>query len=154
KERDAAEQPKVGRVLVAIVAVALIGAFLYFAIVRPRATPLVLVTAEAYPLRMPPLAFSQEDAALLETIAPQNLQVRKEYRVRLAHLDGTLERFKQALAAAGKSSLNLATWRQQVVVVYLAAHGAVDARGPCLIPPNADPYNSQEWLPLKDVLAA
>ena len=45
------------------------------------------------------------------------------------------------------------TRRPEAVVLYFRMHSAVDGSGvPCLVPPGASPFNSDTWLPLKDVL--
>jgi hypothetical protein len=103
---------------------------------------------------MPPLAFAQEDEALFEKVSPQNLRVR-DYQVKFQEAKGAVEDFRKVLARAGQSRLNPFNWRSNTVIVYVAAHGAVDEQGrPCLIPPNADPFDSQNWLKLSDVLQA
>jgi hypothetical protein len=135
---------------VALAAVLLLAAFGYYLFLRPRPTPLILWTPEAYPLQMPPVAFAQEDAERLRQANPLNLRTTA---VPL-RAQPSLEDLKAALRKASREG---GAWGlgQSLVLVYVAAHGQVNERGEaCLVPPQADPFDSSTWLPLSDVVDA
>src|SRR5205823_9319593 len=60
---------------VAVAAVVLLAGFLYYLLTRPEPTPVIALRAAAYPLQMPPVAFAEEDVALLGKVSPHNLRV-------------------------------------------------------------------------------
>lgn len=136
------------RAAAALAAVVLVAAFAYYLFWRPRPTPLILWTPEAYPLQMPPLAFAQEDAELLSRVNPLNVRataVPLRSRQSLEDLKAALHRAVRGSGPWG--------WNQPLVLVHVAAHGQLDEQGQaCLVPPQADPFDSTTWLPLGALL--
>src|SRR5438105_15314370 len=98
---------------------------------------------------MPPLAFAEEDVALLGKISPHNV------RVMPVDFDSTaksLDEFRKRLQAAGRQ-FNVFRRGAATVIVHVAAHGAINERGePCLVPPAADPFDSRTWLQISQLL--
>ncbi len=139
------------RASVAVAAVVLLAGFLYYLLTRPEPTPLIALRAAAYPLQMPPLAFAEEDVALLGKISRHNVQV---VTVDLDSSSKALDDFRKQLKATGRQ-FNIFRRGAATVMVHVAAHGAVSESGEaCLVPPGADPFDSRTWLPLSEVLQA
>lgn len=147
---DAEARGRMVRAAVALAALLLLAAFGYYLFLRPRPTPLILWTPEAYPLQMPPLAFAQEDAERLRHVNPLNLRATAvPLRSRQS-----LEDLKVALQKASRDGGWLG-FGKSAVLVYVAAHGQVNERGDaCLVPPQADPFDSTTWLPLSELVDA
>jgi hypothetical protein len=149
QQHDPEARQRAIRAIVSLAAAVLLGGFIYSVLTRPEATPLIVLRAAPYPLQMPPLAFAEEDAELLSQISPQNVKVMP---VALESRDGSLDEFRKTISAAGKQ-FNPLRRGANAVFIYIAAHGVVDERGrACLVPPSANPFDSQTWLPLASVL--
>jgi len=141
-----------------------IGCFLLFAVfvaylIPPKNTPLVVFRATRYPLQMPPLALAQEDEAFLKQISPSNLPLRVS--VPLSYLgasdlqSGEEDSRQRFLARLKEVSPSGPGWfsRNDMVIIYISAHGLVNADGQaCLVPPNADAFDTSRWLPLSKLL--
>jgi len=112
---------------------------------RPR-TPLIVIAPSDYEVPFQPLSWSHEDVEGLRALDRETLNVRvidtgwktKDHGLR------QLDAYLKETAAQAR--------RLGSVVVYIRMHSAVDGTGvPCLVPPGASPFNSDSWLPVKDV---
>ena len=113
---------------------------------RPR-TPMLVVAPSNYEQPFQPLSWSHEDLARLRELDGETLNipaVESSWKSRdqgLRQLDSKLQDILRQ------------SHRPETVVLYLRMHSAVDGSGvPCLVPPGASPFDSDTWLPLKDVL--
>ena len=144
------------RWLVTLLALGLVAIFVYY-LFLPDPMPLVMVRARQYPLRLPPLAFSQEDEAFISSTTAGN--VRTSSPPRGLESRSSLDEVREMLSAIRpslRSKLNPLRWSGNVeaAIVYVAAHGVVSDSGqPCLIPSGGDPFDESTWLPLADLLA-
>ena len=112
---------------------------------RPR-TPLIVIAPSDYEVPFQPLSWSDEDVNGLRKLDRETLNIRaidggwKTNDQGLRHLDAHLKDI------AGQAN------HLDSVVIYIRMHSAVDGAGvPCLVPPGASPFNSDSWLPVKDV---
>lgn len=135
--------------------------FLVFVIylIPPKNTPLVILRASRYPLQMPPLALAAEDEHFLKRVSPSNLPLRQSATFRYigssdnqTDEEGTPQRFLAQLKTVKPSGPGWFS-RNDAVVIYISAHGLVNEQGQaCLVPPNADAFNTSRWLPLVKLL--
>lgn len=141
-----------------------IGCFLLFAafvayLIPPKNTPLVVFRASRYPLQMPPLSLAMEDEAFLKQISPANLPLRETVPLRYFGASDTQsgeedsrQRFLSRLKEVTPSGPGWFS-RNDMVIIYISAHGLVNADGQaCLVPPNGDAFDSSRWLPLSKLL--
>jgi hypothetical protein len=141
-----------------------IGCFLLFAafvayLIPPKNTPLVVLRASRYPLQMPPLSLAMEDEAFLKQISPANLPLRETVPLRYFGASDTQsgeedsrQRFLARLKEVAPSGPGWFS-RNDMVIIYISAHGLVNADGQaCLVPPNGDAFDSSRWLPLSKLL--
>lgn len=142
RETAAAAEDEPRRVRFALLLLAglgLLGLALYWILLSPARTPMLLVTESVYPPSFPPNAFAEEDADRLEWLDEKNLSIYRE---------GSLANLEQAL-----SRIESEVFRHRTLMIYISAHGAVNSAGePCLIPAGASPLDSNDWLPLRRVL--
>lgn len=113
---------------------------------RPR-TPLIVLAPTDYKLPFQPLPWSQEDIDSLRELDRETIDV---YSVDVGWKtkDQGLKLLDEQLKRAVRQQQ-----RSQTIVLYLRMHSAVDGEGiPCLVPPSASPFNSDTWLPIKDIL--
>lgn len=158
KEGGAEYQYKFKRLLLWIGCLALFTAFVFY-LIPPKNTPLVIFRATKYPLQMPPLALAAEDEAFLKQVSPSNLPLRQSASFRymgssdnLTDEEGTPQRFLSQLKQVKPSGPGWFS-RNDAVVIYIAAHGLVNEQGQaCLVPPNADAFDTSRWLPLIKLL--
>ncbi|MBW3595738.1 MAG: caspase family protein, partial [Planctomycetes bacterium] len=130
------------------VCVALIALLVYVLTYAPRQTPMLVIFAPAYEAPLPPLAWSQEDAARLAALDGQILAIEDD-----SEAWRTLDRGLRSLPRQLRRLAERGSARDGVII-YLAMHGAVDDSGrPCLIPPGASPLASETWLPVGDLIA-
>lgn len=159
KPKDSNDELKfrVKRTLLWIGCVALFVAFVLF-LIPPRNTPLVVFRASEYPLQFPPLALAQEDESYLRSVSPSNLPLLQAATFRFfssnenqTDEDGTPERFLSQLKSIKPSGPGW--FSRNAVIIHIAAHGLVNENGQaCLVPPNADAYDTRKWLPLSKFL--
>lgn len=146
------------RTLLWLACAALIVAFVLYNM-GPKNTPLQGFVASPYQLQFPPLALAKEDESYLRTVSPSNLRVQPAAAFRFfspsdnqADQEGTPQRFLTQLSRVTPSGPG---WfgRNNAVIIYIAAHGLVNERGEaCLVPPNADAFDTSKWLPLAGFL--
>ena len=158
-----AYQYKLKRTLLWLGCLVLFAAFIFY-LIPPKNTPLVILRASRYPLQMPPLALAAEDEYFLQHVSPSNLPLRQSALFRYlgssdnqTDEEGTPQRFLAQLKTVKPSGPGWFS-RNDAVVIYISAHGLVNEDGQaCLVPPNADAFNTSRWLPLvkflKDVCA-
>ena len=133
----------------ALLCVALLVGFIAYLPYLPVCTPLVVVAAARYDVPLPPNAWVREDVTRLlnlkEIVAgPGGNQAWPDV------LWESKERLREQLARVKPGGPN-----KDCAIIYLSMHGAVDGAGrPCLIPPGASPLKSQQWLPVRDLLAS
>ncbi|MEM9657996.1 MAG: hypothetical protein AAF961_06500, partial [Planctomycetota bacterium] len=114
-------------------------------------TPLLVASVTDYGAPFPPNSMAAEDAAYFD-------EAYRDYHniVLTTNIDETstsadlLRNLEDYLDNATPGGPN-----QDVVMVFLSAHGAVDDSGrPCLLFPNSDLVDSSTWLPVAEVLSA
>lgn len=158
QENNDAFKYKLKRTLLWLGCIALFITFVLF-LIPPQNTPLVVFRASAYPLQFPPLALAKEDEDFFTTAAPSNLRVEPPAVFRFfdsadnqSNQDGTPQRFLEQLSKVSPSGPGWFS-RNDTVIIHIAAHGLVNEKGQaCLVPPNADAFDSGKWLPLSGFL--
>ena len=113
---------------------------------QPR-TPLIVIAPADYEWPFQPLSWIQEDLDGFRTLDRETLDVHA--------IDGGWKTKDQGLRQLDLQlqSIVRQSHLPQAIVVYLRMHSAVDGAGtPCLVPPGASPFNSDSWLPVKDIL--
>ncbi|OYV88054.1 MAG: hypothetical protein B7Z73_09265, partial [Planctomycetia bacterium 21-64-5] len=181
--REVAQQNRRRRVKLALwtgSVLGLCGAFAWYWLMRPRATPLLAVSITQYIAPLPPNSFAVEDVTRLSDVA------------RTASRGSGMLTVKSSPAAADGSDDERAAWNSKsadallkqvgqwleratpggpgrrmlgsggTVVVYITGHGAVDEKGrACIIPADAaksrdaaEPayLKSDRWLAVADVV--
>ena len=128
-----------------LLALTLIGGFLFYLMYRPMRTPLLMAAATQYALPWPPNAWAKEDLQGLTVLDRQ--EVATCVQLPWESNDEGLRRLRDQLDAVRPGGPG-----KDVVIVYLSIHGAVDATGqPCLIPPGAA-IDGSGWLPVRELL--
>ncbi|QDU28424.1 hypothetical protein ETAA8_35240 [Anatilimnocola aggregata] len=137
----------------------LFGVFVAY-LIPPKNTPLVVFRATRYPLQMPPLSLAMEDEAFLKQISPSNLPLRESVPLRYIGAsdvqsgeEDSRQRFLSRLKEVQPSGPGWFS-RNDMVIIYISAHGLVNADGQaCLVPPNADAFDTTRWLPISKLLS-
>ncbi len=158
KDSSVEYQYKFKRTLLWLGCLALFMVFVFY-LIPPKNTPLVMLRASRYPLQMPPLALAAEDEHFLKRVSPSNLPLRQSASFRYlgssdnqTDEEGTPQRFLAQLKTVKPSGPGWFS-RNDAVVIYISAHGLVNEQGQaCLVPPNADAFNTSRWLPLVKLL--
>ena len=136
------------------VLIALVGVFVAYVLWRPGYTPFLAVTVTRYGDEIAgvvgPNAWAREDVERFRELGDTTRVLKYSlvpYATEEARLDGLKNLSRNLLAAKrGGPEKNL-------VVVYLSMHGVVDGDGrPCLLPPDALPYDADTWLPMEEVI--
>ena len=134
----------------------LVGIFVVYLVWRPGYTPFLAMTVTRYGDEMAgvvgPNAWAAEDAERFRELGGTSHRVLKyslvPYATEEPKADGLKGLRRKLLddTKPGGPGKNL-------VIVYLSMHGAVDGDGrPCLLPPDASPYDTNTWLPLEDAI--
>jgi len=124
----------------------LLASFVAWLVWTPLRTPVIVAVVTNCEAPLPPNAWTQEDAERLQTLDQQ--EVLKCSTVAWESKELGLAHLRQQLAATVPGGP-----RKDLVVLYLSLPGAVDeAAEPCLIPPGASPWKSDEWLRVRDLL--
>ncbi len=125
----------------------LIGGFILWLVWTPLRTPLLVAVVTNYDAPIPPNAWAQEDALRLKLLDQQ--EVLKCSMVPWESKELGIGQLRQQLEATAPGGPG-----KDLVMLYLSMPGAVDgAAEPCLIPPGASPWRSEEWLRVRDLLA-
>ncbi|MDZ4820139.1 MAG: hypothetical protein SGJ20_14320, partial [Planctomycetota bacterium] len=127
----------------------LLAMLVYYLMHKPVQTPLIAISTPPYAWPLPPNSFTAEDLQKLTTLD-------KENSIQLANLSASWSSSERGLRALDRQLDELvnAGNRSGVVVLYLSAHGVVDGEGrPCLILPSSNPWKSETWLPVSELLA-
>ncbi len=110
-------------------------------------TPLIAIAAGPYAAPFAPNSWAAEDLESFFSLHEKTLAVTdlsSDWQAKesgLRELQLQLDRVLQQGQRAG------------AVMIYLSLHGVTDAEGnPCLVPPNASPYQSETWLPVGRLL--
>lgn len=134
-------------VLSLLLTVVLLAWLVYLLLYNPLLTPTVTMTATGYDWPYPPNAWAMEDVVALADLDRQN--------VRQFDISDSTDQREKALAALA-ASLKTASEKDTeaaCVVVYISMFGAVNDQGtPCLLPPDADPFNPASWIKVSDLL--
>ena len=110
----------------------------------PRDMPLLVLGVTSCKSPIPPNAYVREDAERLAGTNTNNIK-RMSVETDLADLDGLRRHLQDNLHPRGFVS-------QDIVTVYLSAHGVVDRDGKaCLLLGQADPLDETSWLPISDL---
>lgn len=110
-------------------------------------TPMIVMAPEAYEFPFPPLSWSQEDLEGFRELDRETLNVQA--------LDAGWKTKDQGLRQFDLQLQNILRQRSlpAAIVLYVRMHSAVDGAGvPCLVPPGANPFNADSWIPVNDVL--
>ena len=128
-----------------LLALTLIGGFLFYLMYRPMRTPLLMAAATQYAHPWPPNAWAKEDLQGLTVLDRQEVATCLSIPWE-SNAEG-LRRLREQVDAVRPGGPG-----KDVVIVYLSIHGAVDAQGqPCLIPPGAA-IDGSGWLPVRELL--
>jgi hypothetical protein len=134
--------------------IALVGVFVAYVLWRPGYTPFLAMTVTRYGDEMAgvvgPNAWAREDVERFRELGDATRVLKYSlvpYATEEAKVDG-LKNLRRNLLAAKRGGPE-----KNLVVVYLSMHGAVDGDGrPCLLPPDASPYDADTWLPMEEVI--
>lgn len=122
-------------------------AFIYFLLHSPKKTPLIVVAPTPYTWPYAPSSWRAEDAKGLQFLSKKTLEVvnrSKAWMNRTAALDDLSEQIEELSSAAKDSG---------TVILYLAMVPCVDDDSePCLIPPEANPLEPEQWIRLKEIV--
>jgi Mg-chelatase subunit ChlD len=113
---------------------------------RPR-TPMIVIAPANYELPFQPLSWSHEDVEAFRELDRETLNVHA--------INSGWKTKDQGIRQLDSQLQNIVRKSRQspAIVLYLRMHSTVDGLGvPCLIPPGASPFNSDSWLPVKDLL--
>jgi Mg-chelatase subunit ChlD len=124
----------------------LVAGFIVWLVWTPLRTPVLVAVATNCDAPLPPNAWAQEDAERLQSLDREEVLKCSLIPWESKELGVAELRRELALAAPGGPHKNL-------VVLYLSMPGAVDGDAePCLIPPGASPWKSDQWLRVRDLL--
>lgn len=124
-----------------------LGAFLFHLLSIQVQTPLIAIASGPYMAPFAPNSWALEDLEGFFSLHEKNLAVMDLSSAWQAKESG-LRELQLELDRAHKHGR-----RAGAVMIYLSMHGVTDADGnPCLVPPNASPYQSETWLPVSRLL--
>lgn len=125
----------------------LLGWFVYLVVYSPAKTLFYTVAATKYRLPLPPNSWAVEDINGYTTLDGETLDV-----IDTSRLWRSRELALRTLRALSRQAASQANSRN-AMILYISMHGAVDANGePCLIPMEAAPTQSREWITVSDML--
>jgi hypothetical protein len=122
-------------------------AFIYFLLHSPKKTPMIVVAPNTYTWPYIPSSWRAEDAKGFQFLSKKTLEVVNRSKTWLNRTAALADLSKQIdeLSAAAKES--------GTVILYLALVPCVnDDSEPCLIPPEANPLEPEQWIRLKDIV--
>lgn len=135
-------------VTLGLVAVSLLAVFIILVLIIPKDMPLVFVGVTAYDDNaIPPNAYVGEDAKRLKDTNTGNIK----------RMFATSERItRQTLEKHLESSLRRRGFgsfvNQDLVTIYLSAHGVVDSKGnACLLLSDSNALDETTWFPVSDL---
>ena len=117
-------------------------------------TPLVAYIATGYAAPLPPNAWASEDLAGLRSLGAEG-NLLEEKRLVDFHEAPPWESKEQWLRELRRQIETSAPGgpTKRAIIIYLSLHGAVDGQGePCLIPPGVSPWQSGEWIRVRELL--
>lgn len=126
--------------------------FVVIIIFKPVPTPALVVRVTGYSAPVPPNSWAAEDA---RRIAELPERILNSAQVTWESPQRDLQRLCEQLDALkpGGPRRYYVGRRQDAVVIYLSAHGAVDAQGRAsLLLPGAGPKEDDRWLPVAELL--
>ena len=131
----------------------------YLILNDPRQTPFVPVAITRYEFPVPPNAFAREDVERFNDLHGVTLAITAYPGVEERDLNQPWRNVNDGLNRLGvllEEAARRAS-KKQVIVIYLSAQGVVDVDGqgrpqPCLLPPGGSALNSDEWLPVSELL--
>jgi len=125
---------------------AMLAGFVAWLVWTPLRTPIIVAIATNCESPLPPNAWAAEDAERLQLLDQQ--EVLKCSTVAWESKELGIAQLRRQLEVAAPGGPH-----KDLVIVYVSLPGAVDeAAEPCLIPPGASPWNSNEWLRVRDLL--
>jgi len=137
-------------IALSFVALGLIVAFVVAVLFVPKQTPVISLTVWQYDATWPPNSYAAEDLRRLQAadLPNGNFQVlADEFRGSVA-ARAALDHLERRLSSVSPGGPG-----KDTVIVYLSAHGVVnDANEPCLLFSDAEPLESDTWLPFEQVL--
>lgn len=155
---DWAKRPRASRgrwhrqwTIYSLVGVILLAIFLGLLLIRPAKTPVLLITGINYSAPVPPNRFAMEDREALKQLS-STLTIAEISDSWLGTESDGYQTFRDQLAAHRTLKRGFRRIREPVII-YFSMPGVVDERGdPCLLPPGASPFNSEEWLNLESIV--
>jgi Mg-chelatase subunit ChlD len=127
----------------------LIAAFILYLLPTPVPTPFLVAVVTDYEAPVPPNAWAEEDAEGLQDLDRQ--RVLKCIRIppaRWESKESGIDELRRQLESTKPGGP-----RKDLVVMYVSMPGVVDGKGePCLIPPGASPWKSDQWLRVRELL--
>lgn len=134
--------------------VTLVIGFILVLIWWPQRTPLLAIAVTDYDAPLPPNAWAREDIDRLFELGKEGSWWKEKRILAYSELSwdsnelgklGVREFLRKAQPGGpGKN----------VILIYLSIHGAVDGNGePCFIPSGAAQRKSDDWLPVRELLA-
>ena len=120
----------------------------------PQRTPLLVVAVTDYRAPLPPNAWADEDIDRLRQLGEGGTWWKEKRILTLSRIDWhSRELGRQRLHEQLKRTRPGGPGKN-LIMLYLSMHGVVDSKGePCLIPPEASPRKSDEWMPLRELLS-
>ena len=151
------EQTTVNRIKLTAYAVALfvlVVVFVAYLLFRPRPVPLAALTVTDYRSPVHPNALAAEDLRRFEAAFKgyRNIRFSGAMEGRDGHWKALLRGQLQRVRAGGPGKGRLFP-DNDVVLLYLSAHGVVDSQArPCLLMSGSDPLDERTWIPVLDVV--
>ena len=131
-------------------AIALI-AYLVYLFYNPVKTPFIAMAVTDYEAPFPPNGWAQEDLDRFRDLDTQE-ELTKFQECQYDNYANGKDSFLDLRQKIGEVTQGGGP-DKNIMIVYLSMHGVVNASGEsCLLPPNADPYDSASWHRLEDVL--
>jgi len=149
---DARRWHRIRRAGWALLAVALVAAFVWYIMITPKRTPLLVMAVTGYSgslsLAIPPNAWAKEDLDNFSRLDKEEAIV-KYIPTEPAQGKKGVEAFEPLRDAIGKELEQ----KHKALIVYLGVHGVVNGDGePCLLLPGESSLTGISWLPLKELL--
>lgn len=152
------EQETVNRIKLiayAVTLLVLVAVFVAYLLFRPRPVPLAALIVTDYRSPLSPNALAAEDARRLEAAfgGYRNIRFSSAREGRDGHWKAILRSQLQRARAGGPGNGRLFP-DNDVVLLYLSAHGVVDSQArPCLLMSGSDPLDERTWVPLLELVA-
>ena len=125
---------------------ALVAGFIVWLAWKPLRTPVLVAVVTDCPFPLPPNSWAKEDMERLQTLDRQ--EVLKCISTPWESKESGIAELRRQLAAAQPGGP-----KKDLIILYLSMPGAVDGQAePCLIPPGASPWKSDQWLRVRDLL--